>query len=124
MKKCELLARIFCKEVFVRYNEGITSLIIFMLNLYIKSGCPYCLRVIEANKTIGAPLTVLNISANHQLRDELMEKGGMTQAPFLEDAGRGVSMYESLDIISYLNEYYNDGKEVTISTVANVCPID
>ena len=95
-----------------------------MLNLYVKTGCPYCLRVLEANKTITAPLNILNISENHALRDELMEKGGMSQAPFLEDTDRGVSMYESLDIISYLNEHYNDGTEVTISAVANVCPID
>lgn len=95
-----------------------------MLNLYIKTGCPYCIRVVEANKKIDAPLQILNISENPTWRDELREKGGKTQAPYLEDTARGVSMYESLDIINYLKEHYGNGIEVNISPVANVCPID
>ena len=95
-----------------------------MLNLYIKTGCPYCMRVLEANKTIEAPLTVLNISKDPALRDELMEKGGKTQAPYLEDTDREVSMYESMDIINYLSENYGNGKKVEVNPVGNVCPID
>ncbi len=95
-----------------------------MLNLYIKTRCPYCDRVLEANATIKAPLNLLNVSDNRVLRDELMEKGGKTQAPYLEDTARGESMYDSLTIIDYLNEHYGNGAEVKISPVANVCPID
>ncbi len=40
-----------------------------------KTGCPYCLRVLEANKTINAPLQLLTISGNQELRGELIEKG-------------------------------------------------
>ena len=95
-----------------------------MLNLYIKTGCPYCLRVLEANRTINALLQLLNISEDSSLRDELLQKGGKTQAPYLEDTDHGVSMYESLDIIQYLKNTYGNGKEITINEVANVCPID
>ncbi|MBY0538029.1 glutathione S-transferase N-terminal domain-containing protein [Patescibacteria group bacterium] len=95
-----------------------------MLNLYIKTGCPYCLRVLEANETIKAPLVLRNISENPQLREELIEKGGKAQAPYLEDTDRGVSMYESLDIIEYLKVNYGNGETVEIKTVGNVCPID
>jgi glutaredoxin len=95
-----------------------------MLNLYVKTGCPYCLRVIEANETIKAPLTVLNISENPTLKDELLNKGGKTQAPYLEDTDRGISMYESLDIIDYLSEYYGSGEAIQTKDVGNVCPID
>lgn len=89
-----------------------------------KTGCPYCLRVLEANKTINAPIQLLTISGNQELRGELIEKGGKAQAPYLEDTDRGVSMYESLDIIDYLKEHYGNGVEVKVSHVANVCPID
>ena len=36
--------------------------------------------------------------------DELMEKGGKRQVPFLVDEENGVSMYESDDICRYLEE--------------------
>ena len=95
-----------------------------MLNLYIKTGCPYCLRVISANESIGAPLNLRNISDDAGLRAELLEKGGKAQAPYLEDTDRGVSMYESLDIIDYLSKEYGSGAQVNVATVGNVCPID
>jgi glutathione S-transferase len=95
-----------------------------MLNLYIKTGCPYCLRVISANESIGAPLNLRNISDDAGLRAELLEKGGKTQAPYLEDTDRGVSMYESLEIIDYLSEHYGNGQPVETAIVGNVCPID
>ena len=95
-----------------------------MLNLYIKTGCPYCLRVLEANETIKAPLVLRNISEDSALRSELIEKGGKAQAPYLEDTDRGVSMYESLDIVDYLSKEYGSGQKVEVATVGNVCPID
>ncbi len=95
-----------------------------MLNLYVKTGCPYCKRVLEANETIKAPLTLLNISEDSALKAELIEKGGIAQAPYLEDTDRGVSMYESLDIIDYLSKEYGGGQKVEVATVGNVCPID
>lgn len=95
-----------------------------MLNLYIKTGCPYCLRVQAANEVIKAPLTILNISDDTGLKAALLAKGGKTQAPYLEDTDRGVSMYESLDIIAYLKENYGNGDAVPVSIVGNVCPID
>ena len=36
-----------------------------------------------------------------------MEKGGKRQVPFLVDDERGVSMYESADIIAYVKEHYS-----------------
>lgn len=95
-----------------------------MLNLYVKTGCPYCMRVLDANETIKAPLVLRNISEDAALRAELVEKGGKSQAPYLEDTDRGVAMYESNDIIEYLKENYGNGEAVEIKTVGNVCPID
>jgi len=95
-----------------------------MLNLYIKTYCPYSIRVLEANEVIKAPLNLLDITINPDLKTELLAKGGDTQVPFLEDTERGVSMYESIDIIDYLDEHYGSGAEVTVKYVGNVCPID
>jgi glutathione S-transferase len=95
-----------------------------MLNLYYKPTCPYCVRVLTANETIKAPLTLLNVSAATGAMEALMDKGGKTQVPFLEDTDRGVSMYESNDIITYLSEHYGSGQKVDVPPTGNVCPID
>lgn len=95
-----------------------------MLNLYVKTGCPYCLRVIDANETIKAPLVLRNVSENSDLKSELVDKGGKSQTPYLEDTEKGVSMYESIEIIKYLKENYGNGEAVVIKTVGRVCPID
>jgi len=95
-----------------------------MLNLYYKPTCPYCVRVLTANETIQAPLTLLNVLAATGAMAALMEKGGKTQVPFLEDTDHGVLMYESNDIITYLSEQYGSGKKVDVPPTGNVCPID
>jgi glutathione S-transferase len=95
-----------------------------MLTLYIKPYCPYCSRVIAANETIKAPLTLRDISAIPEAKAELLEKGGKMQTPFLEDIDRGVRMYESDDIITYLHTHYGSGAEPIVPKAGNVCPIE
>lgn len=95
-----------------------------MLNLYIKTHCPYSIRVLEANEVIKAPLRILDTNLDHELKTELITKGGRTQVPYLEDTETGISMYESIDIIEYLKKYYGKGEEVVVKNVGNVCPID
>lgn len=77
-----------------------------MINVYYRPACLYCQRVRQANETIKAPIQWLDISAVDNSLSELIAKGGRGQVPFLEDTNRGVSMYESLDIIAYLEQYY------------------
>jgi len=95
-----------------------------MLNLYYKPTCPYCVRVLKANDEIKAPLTLLNTQGDDEVMTQLREKGGKTQVPFLEDTDRGVTMYESNDIIDYLSEHYGTGTAVSVPAAGNVCPID
>ena len=52
---------------------------------------------------LGVDLEERNIAKIEYL-DELMEKGGKRQVPFLIDEEKGISMYESDDIIKYLEE--------------------
>ena len=86
-----------------------------MLNLYIKPYCPYCARVMAANETIKAPIHYRDITSDPEIRDQLMTKGGKSQVPFLEDIDRNVTMYESEDIIAYLQTYYGEGAAPDVS---------
>ncbi len=95
-----------------------------MLNLFIKPYCPYCARVIAANETIKAPVEWLDITSNSHIKADLLDKGGKTQVPFLEDTEKGVMMYESDDIIAYLHAHYGRGTEPNVPKAGNVCPIE
>jgi glutathione S-transferase len=78
-----------------------------MLTLYVKTGCPFCAKVKSAIAELGIEdkIEELNI-ADEGVADELMEKGGQRMVPFLIDADKEVSMYESDDIVAYLKEHY------------------
>ncbi|MCU0678188.1 MAG: glutathione S-transferase N-terminal domain-containing protein [Candidatus Pacebacteria bacterium] len=95
-----------------------------MLNLYYKPTCPYCQRVLAANETMKAPLVLKDVRSNPAIMAELLEKGGKSQVPYLDDTDTGVQMYESIDIIEYLRKNYGNGVSVTVAEVGNVCPID
>lgn len=77
-----------------------------MLTLYYMPTCPFCQRVLSEAQTLGIAMDLKDISADDAVLDELIEKGGKKMVPFLEDTDRGVSMYESGDIIAYLTEHY------------------
>ncbi|MDA2936147.1 glutathione S-transferase N-terminal domain-containing protein [Patescibacteria group bacterium AH-259-L05] len=79
-----------------------------MLTLYIKSGCPYCIKVLNFTKEHNIDLIEKDAYAGEQNMKELLEKGGKNQAPFLVDDTKGVSMYESDDIISYFKKKYDN----------------
>jgi glutathione S-transferase len=49
-------------------------------------------------------LDLRDITESDEILAELIEKGGQAQVPFLVDTERGVSMYESNDIIDYFRE--------------------
>lgn len=74
-----------------------------MMTLYVRSGCGFCLRVLAHIAEHNIPLEVKEIG-DETAYAELMEKGGKGQVPFLDDPERGTSMYESADIIAYLDE--------------------
>lgn len=59
-----------------------------------------------------APLTTKDITENPADRDELLAKGGKLQVPFLVDEAHGVAMYESLDIIGYLQKTYAGEQDI------------
>lgn len=97
-----------------------------MLTLYIKTGCPYCLAVLGKVNELGITVVEKNIADENNVR-ELIEKGGKRQVPYLIDDACGVSMYESADIIEYLNKKCGVDPETDQPTrsgeeAMNTCP--
>jgi glutathione S-transferase len=76
-----------------------------MIKLYIRNGCPFCTRVLIAINAIGIPYEMLEVT-NFSAAQDLIERGGKMQVPYLVDERTGVSMYESGDIIAYLDHQY------------------
>ena len=80
-----------------------------MINLYYKPTCPFCQRVLGEVEAMGIKLNLKDISSDQALVDELIAKGGKKQVPFIEDTDKGVTMYESGDIIDYLGSLKDTG---------------
>lgn len=73
-----------------------------MLLLYILENCPYCKKVIKHLEEKNIDYKPMDIVDPVNL-DELLHLGGEKQVPFLVDTDRGVKMYQSDDIIKYLD---------------------
>jgi Glutathione S-transferase len=86
-----------------------------MLELYQFEGCPYCKKVREKLSELGISYVLHNPRlgkshdqkrTNQQTYDELVEMGGQDQVPYLVDTRRGTALYESDDIVEYLETHY------------------
>lgn len=73
-----------------------------MLLLYMLDECPYCKKVKNHLDKKNISYKALNITDPVNL-DELLHLGGEQQVPFLVDTDKNVKMYESEDIINYLD---------------------
>jgi len=76
-----------------------------MLTLYVETGCPFCERVLDTGVELGIDFELKNIAESGVI-EELVERGGKQQVPFLVDDENDVEMYESDDIITYLEDHY------------------
>jgi len=76
-----------------------------MLTLYIKTGCPFCAVVVAKLNERGIEYKELNIS-DQKVAEELVARGGKRQVPYLVDTKNNTEMYESEDIVNYLDEHY------------------
>lgn len=74
------------------------------LDLYMFPTCPFCRRVLTAVEAQGrTDITMHNIHASEEDRRTLVQVGGMEQVPCLFIDGK--PMYESLDIIAWLEAH-------------------
>lgn len=76
-----------------------------MLTLFVRTGCPFCHKVLDTVVELGVEVVQKNI-ANQSVADELVALGGKRQVPYLVDSDRGVALYESMDIDAYLRAQY------------------
>ncbi len=76
-----------------------------MLTLYVKTGCPFCHKVLDTGRELDVSFEEKNI-VDDTVAAELVARGGKRQVPYLVDSERGVEMYESADIDTYLREHY------------------
>lgn len=78
------------------------------LALYMRPSCPYCVRVADYCEHHGIALENRNISEGTHL-EALMTGGGKRQVPCLriiDTEGHSHWMYESMDIIHYLEQQF------------------
>ncbi|MDS0282657.1 glutathione S-transferase N-terminal domain-containing protein [Haloarcula onubensis] len=83
-----------------------------MLELYQAEGCPYSETARQKLSDLGVSYTIHNPrthdgeTLNEQTHEALCTLGGEDQIPFLVDHKREETMYESDDIVAYLDEHY------------------
>lgn len=86
-----------------------------MLELYQAEGCPYCQKVRDEMTHLGLSFVAHNPRfpgdiggdvTNEQTHRQMLDVGGQDQIPFLVDHHRGETLYESDDIVNYLQEHY------------------
>ena len=75
-----------------------------MIQLFYDRGCPFCqivLRYLEQQE-IPFEHKEIHLWSDSPTKRELIELGGKSQVPFLVDPEHGTQMYESRDILDYL----------------------
>ena len=79
-----------------------------MVELYLNARCPYCQKVLAAVKKFGLKegehFSVIDAAPGTPGNDVVLKVGGDTMVPFLIDGD--VSMYESDDIIAYMEKKF------------------
>lgn len=78
------------------------------LALYQFRACPFCVKVRRAMHAFNLKVELRDAKNNQQFRQELLEQGGRIKVPCLriEENGEVRWMYESNDIIAYLQERF------------------
>ena len=76
------------------------------LTLYHFPSCPYCKVVMDCLGRLNLEIPMKDIQVEDGARDELIEIGGKGQVPCLVIDGK--PLYESADIVSWLEEHSNE----------------
>ncbi|MEO9653460.1 glutathione S-transferase N-terminal domain-containing protein [Marinomonas sp.] len=78
------------------------------LSLYQFFACPFCIKTRRAIHKLNLPIEMRDASQGSPFRAELLENGGKVTVPCLriEQQGKVEWMYESSDIIRYLEKRF------------------
>ncbi|MFK5913422.1 MAG: glutaredoxin [Woeseiaceae bacterium] len=77
--------------------------------LYQFKTCPFCIKVKRNNKRLSLKIETRDAQHNSAYREELLQGGGQIKVPCLkiiDDRGNDSWMYESNDIMQYLQERF------------------
>lgn len=77
--------------------------------LYTKTACPFCRRVLNKFHDLGVDFEVRNIGNGNNLQ-LMLDHGKKEQVPFLVDDESRIVMYETEDILDYLEKKYGNKK--------------
>jgi len=80
-----------------------------LLKLYQFYACPFCVKTRRSIKRLNLKVETRNAQAEGKFRKELELNGGKIKVPCLkiEGAGEASWLYESNDIIKYLDERFH-----------------
>lgn len=78
------------------------------MSLYQFYACPFCIKTRRIIRRLNLPIEYRNAQAPGTVRDDLQQQGGQIKVPCLriEDEGEDFWLYESNDIIAYLNQRF------------------
>ena len=76
------------------------------LELWSFEASPYCRLAREALCTLELPYVLHNVAKGSPKRDAFVARSGKMQVPYLHDPNTGRSMFESADIVAYLQQSY------------------
>ncbi len=82
------------------------------LSLYQFNACPFCLKTRRAFKRLGLSIETRNAMKNPS-RADLLAGGGVIKVPCLriEDNDETIWMYESSDIIQYMQQRFGEVRQ-------------
>jgi glutathione S-transferase len=80
-----------------------------LLELWDFEACPYCRKVREVLCELDLDYLEHPVAHGSPRRADLLRRGGKMQVPYLADPNTGAALYESGDIIGYLNATYGGG---------------
>jgi glutathione S-transferase len=76
------------------------------LELWSFEASPFCRIVREALSSLELPYRLHNVAKGSAKRAAFVERSGRMQVPYLADPNSGVEMFESADIVAYLERSY------------------
>lgn len=80
------------------------------LELYSFEASPFCRLVRERLCELELPYRLHNVARGSAAREAFAERSGKMQVPYLVDPNTGVEMFESADILAYLDETYGGSR--------------
>jgi glutathione S-transferase len=76
------------------------------LELWSFEASPFCRLVRERLSALELPYRLHNVAKGSPSRDAFVERSGKMMVPYLVDPNTGTAMFESADIVAYLNRTY------------------